>query len=618
MLPIILALLCANAFAQSIDDGLLLRLNFAGDATDSGPFALKTTVTGATLISDARGKANHAYAFNGTTDKITVAQSNGLELTFPLSVSAWIYLDDSSKAFPIFANDMSSTVYSGIIMTVSQSKLSVTIGNGAGAGEQFRSTLEYQTLFRSKMWYHVACVVNGIGNIELYVNGAKVTGNYTGSGTSMAYTQSGAAIGFNYSRSAAPSQYAKGKIDNVRYYGRALSALEIKILKDMVLMHSMDDTKDLGPYANVSSGTDLTQTKNRFGNTGKATAFNGSSSKWTYPSNNTYKINFPITVSTWVKPDQISGNRVILNLSDHENSKYAGIQVLLQEGIPYINLGDNVGSGAQYRKSYQIADTLKVGNWYNIVAECSSFGVFKIYINGVEKKTGVVSGNSTSMAYSNAPGYLGYSSNPFGSPFYFNGSLDDLMLLNGVLTAQDVSDMFKPGIYFDINPNGKDATVGTTVTLNSHAVGTGDTKYQWQKKNGNNWVDISTQKLENLIYPSVNYSDSGLYRCIASSSGVKDTSSEAFIKVENSTQIKERGLTNIEIYPNPCTDQIALTGLKSNTQITITDGTGKIILQIQTKLGNVTLPMPANMAAGAYWVTAENESEKISWQIIKN
>ncbi|MCC7296835.1 MAG: laminin G domain-containing protein, partial [Bacteroidia bacterium] len=386
--PLAIAVISCSANAQSLSSGLLMRFNFAGNAKDAGPYALATSPSALTLSADALGKTAQAYSFNGTSDKINVAYNANVQAQFPMTIAAWINMDDSSKAFPIFSNDMSATVYSGASMTVSGAKLSAGIGNGNGVGAQFRSTYESPTLLRSKTWYHVCCVFKGLGIFELYVNGVKVNGSYSGTASSMAYTNSGAAIGFNYSRSAAPHQYAKGKIDNVMYYGRELSELEINLIKDMVLMSEMDATADFGPYENTPTANSLSASKDRFGNNGKAVFFNGSSSQWTYPTNNTYKLSFPFTMGAWVKLDSNNGNRPVFNLSDHINSKYAGAQMVIQGGIPYLNIGDNNGAGIQFRKSYQVNDSIKVGNWYFIVANFISLNSFKIYINGVEKTAG--------------------------------------------------------------------------------------------------------------------------------------------------------------------------------------------------------------------------------------
>lgn len=603
---------------QSITDGLLLRLNFAGNAKDGGPLLLNTTAATPTLTTDALGQSNQAYQFNGSSDKITVAQSNSIEVGYPFTMAAWVYMDDSSKAFPIFANDMNAAVYSGASMTVALGKFSATQGDGNGAGAQFRSTAEYQTLLRSKTWIHLACVFNSIGSMDLYVNGAKVTGVYSGTGSSMAYIHSGAAVGFNYSRSANPHQYAKGKIDNVMYYGRGLSDIEIKMIKDMILVHDMDNLADAGPYNHLSTGSNLTYTKNRFGENGKATFFNGNSSKWTYPASSTYKINFPIAMGAWVKLDSTTGNRIIMNLSDHVSNKYAGVQLLVQNGIPFINLGDNNGAGEQFRKSYQINDTLKTGTWYFIVAECPSFGSFKLYINGVEKTGGAVSGSSSTMVHNTSSGYLGYSSNPFGSPIYFGGAMDDVFLIHGTLGATAIAAMFKAGIYFDQQPLNISGSLGSVQALNAHATGTGLVSYQWQKKNGSTFGNMNGKTSNVLNFQSLGYSDTGIYRCISTSSGVRDTSNAVHVDVVVTNSMVGNSIGKMSAYPNPFTQNITLSGLENNTHIRILDSKGCEVYKCNTTQSNVTLSLPEGLTSGLYFVELRNQKATCTLNIVKN
>lgn len=618
LLPFALALFCTQAHAQSITDGLLLRLNFAGNAKDGGPFLLNTTAATPTLTTDALGQSNQAYQFNGSSDKITVAQSNSIEVSYPFTMAAWVYMEDSSKAFPIFANDMNAAVYSGASMTVALGKFSASQGDGNGAGAQFRSTAEYQTLLRSKTWIHLACVFNSIGSMDLYVNGVKVTGTYSGTGSSMAYMHSGAAVGFNYSRSANPHQFAKGKIDNVMYYGRGLSDIEIKMIKDMILVHDMDNLSDAGPYNHVSNGSNLTNIKNRFGENGKATFFNGNSNKWTYPASSTYKINFPMTMGAWVKLDSISGNRIIMNLSDHVNNSYAGVQLLVQNGIPFINLGDNNGAGVQFRKSYQINDTLKTGTWYFIVAECPSFGSFKLYINGIEKTGGAVSGTATTMAHNASNGYLGYSSNPFGSPFYFAGGMDDVFLIHGTLGATAIAAMFKAGIYFDQQPLTISGNVGSVQVLNAHATGTGAVTYQWQKKNGSVFGNLNGKTSNVLTFQSLGYADTGYYRCISASSGVRDTSNVVHVGVAVTNNISDDLIEKIMVYPNPFTQNITLSGLENNTQIRIFDSKGCEVYSCTNNQNKITLTLPDGLTSGLYFVELRTQKTTCTLNIIKN
>lgn len=98
----------------------------------------------------------------------------------------------------------------GLLMSTFDTQLDAELGSS--------SSLNITTL-STAVWYHLALVWNGT-NYYVYVNGSEVTSG-AGSISSLAST---AAIG---NKGASPAQSMDGMVDDVRFYGTALSAGEV-------------------------------------------------------------------------------------------------------------------------------------------------------------------------------------------------------------------------------------------------------------------------------------------------------------------------------------------------------------------------------------------------------
>jgi len=218
------ATLCApGVFAQT--PGLVAALSFdegtgTNAADSSGNNNRGTLVNGATWSTTA--KFGNAASFDGTNDRIDVADSNSLDLTSGMTLEAWVRPTASSGyrtvllkevsgelAYSIYAADSDhSTRPSGWIRVANTSRYA----DGTGA-------LPLNT------YSHVAVTYNG-SSLVFYVNGVAtrttaVTGNIQTSTMSLR-------IGGN----TIWGEYFQGQIDEVRVYNRALTQSEIQT--DMV------------------------------------------------------------------------------------------------------------------------------------------------------------------------------------------------------------------------------------------------------------------------------------------------------------------------------------------------------------------------------------------------
>lgn len=205
-----------------ITTGLVAYYPFNGNANDESGNNNNGTINGATLTTDRHGYANKAYSFNGVSNYISINNSNSLQNISQITVGAWIninnwYLSNGSGYFPIIEKSNSSS--SGGIYNFH-------INNNSGFYCSLNGASSYSTYTPSlNTWIFVVTTIsNGVS--KFYVNGNLISTNSTsGSGNPISNLPLiiGADIpGF--------SEYANGKIDNLRIYNRALDSNEIQAL----------------------------------------------------------------------------------------------------------------------------------------------------------------------------------------------------------------------------------------------------------------------------------------------------------------------------------------------------------------------------------------------------
>ncbi len=218
--------------AQILTDSLQLYYPMDGNAQDASGNGFDG-LANASLTEDRFGNANSAYYFNGIDEYIDWPDEPALKPELPISVSAWINLDIVSvyKGF-IVCNDYPQNISSGVLMNISSTgKLAGSYCDGtASIGPGYRRTKVGETDLVAGQWYHVAIVIRGATDMDLYVNCQNDGGTYNGTGGSLAYTENPGTIGRRDAHYSEPAYHYQGKIDEVRFWNRALSEEDIQEL----------------------------------------------------------------------------------------------------------------------------------------------------------------------------------------------------------------------------------------------------------------------------------------------------------------------------------------------------------------------------------------------------
>ncbi len=213
----------AKAFSSTVQNELLSNLvsEWTFDEPEENGKTKDTwgnnhgTVVGATQVDDCVfGKC---YSFNGVSDYVEIGDSDTLDLSDEITVSAFIKPDEKSNTYrTILAKGYGSGENYQLRMdrTSEGNNVSFEVSvSGSYEGTPKIKINNYQ-------WYHVVGLYNG-NKISIFVNGVN-SGSNPLSG-SMDINIEKVLIGKNTN-----NEFWKGSIDEIRIYNAALSSSQIK------------------------------------------------------------------------------------------------------------------------------------------------------------------------------------------------------------------------------------------------------------------------------------------------------------------------------------------------------------------------------------------------------
>ena len=207
------------------EDSLVGWWKLNGNANDSSSNGLNGTESGAVAPAVGQnGSGGSAYLFPGTvSDYINLGSSTLLNQP-ELTLSAWV----NSASI--------SSVGQDIIAKELQYKYRISdFGVGlltSSNGTAWSDTSACGYSFSANTWYLVTATLNSkVGLRKIFVNGVAVCGNSVPVGM-VGYNSSPVTIGVYRSSSGATGESFNGRIDDARFYNRALTAAEIKMLYD--------------------------------------------------------------------------------------------------------------------------------------------------------------------------------------------------------------------------------------------------------------------------------------------------------------------------------------------------------------------------------------------------
>ncbi|MFD7131470.1 LamG domain-containing protein [Streptomyces sp. NPDC059894] len=235
--------------AGQLTDGLAGHWPLDGSGADRSGHGLAVTLgSGATWTAL---RAGGELGFDGTSAAYA-ATSSVLDTTAPFTVSAWVRLSDDTAGPADLANMYTAVSQDGTVC----SRFLLQYDDTAGAWA-FKVRGEDQSVKISALgtsapvlgrWTHLTGVWDG-ARVHLYVDGVL-------EGSADAALSWAAAQGFNIGRARWDGAYVnrfKGAIDDVRAYGRALSADEVSLISGRTAR--LNNVYLVGSSSSVTWGT---------------------------------------------------------------------------------------------------------------------------------------------------------------------------------------------------------------------------------------------------------------------------------------------------------------------------------------------------------------------------
>ena len=182
-----------------------------GTVVQSAVGSFPGTLSGATWTT---GRFGSGLAFNGTSAMVTVADANALDLTTAMTLEAWVFPTAASGVRDILIKEGAGVDIYNLYARNGQGQPEANVFAGGSNRWATGSALPLNT------WSHVAGTYDGT-TVRLFVNGVQVgTKAFTGT---IATSTGALRIGGN----SLWGEFFQGQIDEIRIYGRALSAAEI-------------------------------------------------------------------------------------------------------------------------------------------------------------------------------------------------------------------------------------------------------------------------------------------------------------------------------------------------------------------------------------------------------
>ncbi|MHC4659718.1 MAG: LamG domain-containing protein [Planctomycetota bacterium] len=370
-------------------------------------------------IYGAKWTADRGLRFDGEDDYVDLGYAASLKASLPVTLSGWIKRS-SSKSATFFALDEQRTTYYGIWLNVDRNQvLEIAFGDGQGGDSPgHRRSKHGDTVLNPHVWYHVAAVIRGPTDMDLYINGQDDGGYYSGSGGSLVYSS-------GISRIGAGNVYFDGEIGEVMIFDGALSAEEIRRIYKRQ-RKAKPITRDTGPK--------LTE-----GISGKAYYFDGEGDFINIFESESLDISGDrITVSAWIKAKRIDKRQVIVSKTGWGDNTWLVEINPIDCGRGKLNFYLNAGGRESNFCSRRAINT---DAWYHVVFVYDGDERI-IYINGQFDGRESYSGNINT---NDQPIRIGSWGDPIGpgETRYFNGAIDEVAIYKRALSSDEIQQLYE-------------------------------------------------------------------------------------------------------------------------------------------------------------------------------
>ncbi len=462
------------------DEGFGTTANNSGNqgSTLNGTLTNMSSPATSTSGWTQSGKFNKALNFDGSNDYVTEPDSDSLSFGNGTSdraftISAWIKMTSATQ-FRIFTKGGFTSTREYGFATDSSNNLFVQLFTNNNAAT-IQATTNSALTSDAGNWIHVTATYDGsstAGGLKLYKNGILLatTNSMTGSYTAMTNQTTGAFIG-NWFGDSATTSMANGSIDEVKVYGQALTADQVKLdynRGSTQVLGALSDNSTYQPSAanqeycvpgdstsctapvgrwdfDQGTGTSVQDTSGNAntgtwngtgtrhwlpGKVGEGGNFNGSddyveTASWAAPTAN-------LTWEAWFKPtNTFNGSmspsyQIIANTFIDANNRD---QLFYDKSAGALRY--SIGVSGSFTNVLSYTSTYTAGTWYHAVVTRNS-NSWVMYVNGASVATAT---DATSSTAGNRKVEIGRD----GGGDFFNGQIDNVRIFNYARTTAQVA-----------------------------------------------------------------------------------------------------------------------------------------------------------------------------------
>lgn len=409
---------------------------------DNGALDIVGTHNG-TLIGDTtyvEGKVGQAYSFDGVGDYVALPVSTDWDFgTSSFTINAWFKPPTVAGTYHNIIRYHSGGGTDGFWgLRTNFGKIEFLIADASGVG--YLSSITTTSTYNDNSWHFVTAVRDG-GQLRMYVDGVEAAtpvsdGNWNIVASPGVYPTIGAGGFFG-------AEYFTGLIDELQVFGRGLTLAEHQDAYNAGAAGTCKSCKTL-PSGAISwwrgenNGADSTGTNEGTlvngvafmdGKFGRALSLDGTNdhvvvNDVSFPAGNT-----PRTISLWAKTSQSGENYLFSYGSNVSNQRFS---LGVRNGKLYV---ENTGTGMG-------GDAIVNDNEWHHLAVVWNGSALTMYVDGqLQTLTEPVGPfpdtlNTTLTGTANIGRVNGIDG------YYYNGLIDDAIIYNGALTAEEVSGIY--------------------------------------------------------------------------------------------------------------------------------------------------------------------------------
>lgn len=392
------------------------------------------TINGAEITE---GKIGTAISFDASGEYVRVPHSEELNFaaTDSYTISLWVKPEELSAWQCVIAKNRAITPARGYMgLWFEGTRFAYCQGSD---GSSWFDNPRYDGA-ENGVWYNVVMVQDATQNKSLmYVNGALVVSrDYTKAcyGTADLFMGSGDSAGLN--------QFY-GSLDEVKVYGTAFSATEIKnnydkdLAQDATIAYWSFDDINGTTVADLSGNGHTATLKGGVskvgGKLGSGVSFSASGDHVTVPHSDVFNFssNDSYTISLWVKPNETNTQQCVINKGRKSgNGNYNGLWIQSNQMLFSQGFKTEDGKTTYYDQRTSVTQGY---TWYHVVmVQDAVAGKEYLYVNGAL----AAEANLTRSVAGTDPIYMGSVWGDASSQF--KGVLDEVKILGRAMGAAEV------------------------------------------------------------------------------------------------------------------------------------------------------------------------------------